>query len=306
MRRTIASALRYRRRPCAAAPSPAPPPPAPPRTRDRAGRGAETATAAGLAAAQLAANGIAVIFTVILARLLGREDYGALAARSRRFLIVSVPGYALQVAAARATRPGGSASHETRATLRRWTRRIRLATVGLAVGALLREPLARLMGVDEAWAAAAMLPTGGLWLLLSIQRGTLAGLGAYRPVGVSIVAEAAGRLVLSVGLVVAGLGTAGAYLGTPLAFAATALVLGVVLARRTPGRQRAAHGLAAARAGARGGDPDRRARADRVAAERRRDHRPPPGSPSGPPERTPPRRWPRRSWSGRPSASAST
>jgi O-antigen/teichoic acid export membrane protein len=196
----------------------------------------DTATAAGLAGAQLAANGIAVVFTVVFARLLGREDYGALAALTSTFLIVSVPGYALQVAAARATATGRlGLAHELRGTLARWSRRILLGTVGLAaLGVLLREPLARVIGVETSWAAAAVLPTGGLWLLLSIQRGTLAGLGAYRTVGLSIVGEAGGRLVLAVALVAAGLGTTGAYLAMPLAMALAAVGLGVVLGRRVP------------------------------------------------------------------------
>jgi O-antigen/teichoic acid export membrane protein len=196
----------------------------------------DTVTSAGLAGAQLAANGIAVVFTIVFARLLGREDYGALAALTSTFLIVSVPGYALQVAAARALAAGRiGLAHELRGTLDRWTRRTLLATAVLAVaGVLLREPLARLIGVDETWAAAAVLPTGGLWLLLSIQRGTLAGLGAYRTVGISIAGEAAGRLVLAVVLVAAGLGTTGAYLGMPLAMAVTALALGAVLAHMAP------------------------------------------------------------------------
>lgn len=194
----------------------------------------DTATAAGLAGAQLAANGIAVVFTIVFARLLGRDDYGALAALTSTFLIVSVPGYALQVAAARATATGQiGLAHELQTTLRRWTRRVLALTAGLAVaGVLLRVPLAQLIGVDEEWAAAAVLPTGGLWLLLSIQRGTLAGLGAYRPVGLSIVGEACSRLVLGLALAAAGIGVTGAYLGMPLAMAAAAVALGIVLARR--------------------------------------------------------------------------
>jgi len=194
----------------------------------------DTTTAAGLAGAQLAANGIAVVFTVVFARLLGREDYGALAALTSTFLIISVPGYALQVAAARETARGRTGlAEDLGATLERWTRRVLVLTAALALaGILLRSPLANLIGVDEDWAAAAVLPTGGLWLLLSIQRGTLAGLGDYRPVGLSIVGEAGGRLVLGLTLAVAGLGTTGAYLGMPLAMAAASVALGIILARR--------------------------------------------------------------------------
>lgn len=204
--------------------------------------GAETTTAAGLAAAQLAANGIAVIFTAVFARVLGREDYGVLAAALSSFLIFSVPGSALQVATARAVatrRLGGRG--ELAATLRRWSARLAGATAALALaGVALREPLARTMGVDAYGAAAATLPTVSLWLLLCVQRGALAGLGAFRPVGASIVGEAGGRLALGLVLVGAGLGSAGAYLGTPLAMAATAAVLAVLVARRTEAVQGAA------------------------------------------------------------------
>ena len=49
------------------------------------------------------------------------------------------------------------------------------------VASLLREPIAHLIGVPEhPWAAAAILPTGVLWMLLSIQRGALQGLHAYQ------------------------------------------------------------------------------------------------------------------------------
>jgi O-antigen/teichoic acid export membrane protein len=180
-------------------------PPAPAAPGDPA-LGTETATAAGLAAAQLVANAIAVVFTATFARVLGREEYGVLAAALSSFLIFSVPGAALQVATARAVATGRLGGRgELAATLRRWTARLVLATGVLALaGLLLRKPLADVMGI-----------------------------GAFRPVGASIVGEAAGRLVLGLLLVAAGLGTAGAYLGTPLAMAATGAVLAVVLARRT-------------------------------------------------------------------------
>ena len=62
-----------------------------------------------------------------------------------------------------------------------------------AASVLLREPLAALIGVrDVPWAAAAIPPTGVLWMLLSLQRGALQGLRAYRPVGVSIVGGGGG------------------------------------------------------------------------------------------------------------------
>ena len=61
--------------------------------------GSETAKAAGLAGAMIANNVIALISTVVFARLL--TDYGSLAALISYFLILSVAGQAIQVATAR-------------------------------------------------------------------------------------------------------------------------------------------------------------------------------------------------------------
>jgi O-antigen/teichoic acid export membrane protein len=188
----------------------------------------ESGKAAGLAAAALANNAIQVVFTVVFTRLLGQSGYGTLAALISAFLILLVVGQSVQLAAAREAALDRLGHPEVlRATLHAWTQRLLVALVAVAAASLLlRHPLAALIGVDEApWAAAAIPPTGILWLLLCVQRGALQGLRQYRPVGVSIVAEAAGRLVCGLALVGVGLGVTGALLGTPLALALVALWL---------------------------------------------------------------------------------
>src|SRR4051812_3435489 len=167
--------------------------------------------------------------------MLGGTGYGSLAALISAFLVLLVAGQALQVAAARETalhRLGDGRQLAT--TLSAWTRHLVLATIAAAaVGWILRDPIARLVGVpDQPQAAAAILPTGVVWMLLSLQRGALQGLQAYRPVGLSLVLEAFGRLVCGLVLVLAGADVAGAFLGTPLAFVLTAAALAVVLRRR--------------------------------------------------------------------------
>jgi O-antigen/teichoic acid export membrane protein len=62
----------------------------------------DTGRAAGLAAAVIAANVIALAFTVVFARVLGAGGYGSLAALMSAFIILMVPGSALQIAVARA------------------------------------------------------------------------------------------------------------------------------------------------------------------------------------------------------------
>jgi O-antigen/teichoic acid export membrane protein len=195
----------------------------------------ESGKAAGLAAATLANNAIQLVFTVVFTRLLGATDYGTLAALVSAFLILLVVGQAVQMAAAREAALDSLGHPELlRATLHAWTRKLLVAFfVVAAASAVLRDPLAALIGVDDVpWAAAAIPPTGVLWMLLCLQRGALQGLREYRPVGVSIVAEGFLRLVFSLVLVGVGLGVTGALLGTPLSFVAIGLWLERELHRR--------------------------------------------------------------------------
>ena len=181
----------------------------------------DSGSAAGLAAATLANNAIQLVFTIIFTRLLGASGYGSLAALVSAFLILLVAGQSVQVAAAREVALDRLGPPDrVRATLHAWMRRLLVAAVAVAASAaILREPLAALIGVPEhPWAAAAILPSGCLWLALSLQRGALQGIRAYRPVGVSIVGEALLRLGFGLALVGAGLGVTGALLGTPLTF----------------------------------------------------------------------------------------
>jgi glycosyltransferase involved in cell wall biosynthesis/O-antigen/teichoic acid export membrane protein len=206
-----------------------------PRLRD-ALRRSESGKAAGLAVATLVNNAIQLLFTVVFTRLLGATGYGTLAALISAFLILLVAGQSVQVAAAREAALDRLGHPEAvRATLRSWTRRLLLAlVVVVAISVLLRTQIAAAIGVDEApWGAAAILPTGVLWMLISLQRGALQGLRLYAPVGASIVLEGVGRLVCALILFAVGLGVTGAMLGTPLAFALVAVGLEMVLHRRT-------------------------------------------------------------------------
>ena len=197
-------------------------------------RRSATVSAVGLAAAAMAANAVAVVSTVVFARMLGTDGYGALAALLNLSVILFVPGLALQVAAAREGALGRlGAGGELAATVARWRTAVLLATVVVACAAVLaRGPLAALLNVDEEWAAAAVPVTGCLWLLLCLQRGLLQATRAYRAAGLSIVLEATGRLATGVLLAAVGLGVTGAYLGTAASITVAALVLDRVLRRR--------------------------------------------------------------------------
>ncbi len=187
----------------------------------------ETVKAAGMAAATLASNAIALLFTVLFARILGAEDYGSLAALVSTFLILAVPGSAMQVAVARETALGRlGEGAQLAATLSAWRQRLWVGGLVLTLVAIVaRQPIADLISVREEWAAAATAPTAFLWLVLSVERGALQGLRAYRPVAWSVVCEALGRVVFGLVLVGLGMGVTGAYLGTPLSMLAVALGL---------------------------------------------------------------------------------
>jgi O-antigen/teichoic acid export membrane protein len=199
-------------------------------------RRSETAKAAGMAIATLAANAIAVIFTIVFTRILGVGDYGSLGALLSTFTILAVAGSALQVAVARETALGRLGDRgEVGATVRRWSRQLAAAFVAVLVASvILRDPIAEVVAVPEhAWAAAAILPTGVLWLMLSVQRGALQGLHAYAFVGGSVIYEAFGRLIFGLILVLSGAGITGAFLGTPLSMIAAAGILAYLVNRRT-------------------------------------------------------------------------
>ncbi|MBA3300393.1 MAG: glycosyltransferase [Thermoleophilaceae bacterium] len=195
-------------------------------------RVSDTGKATALAMAQMAANFLALVFTIVFARLLGASDYGSLAALLSMFLILSVPGLGMQVLVAREVSTRVAIGDEAPAHgLHRWLGHVLLWSIAITAAAvILREPLAHLIGVPELpWAAAAPVFTGCMWLLVMIERGALQGLRHYGQVGVSIIGEATGRLVFGLILVGAGLGVTGAFLGTALALVAVAAALFVPL-----------------------------------------------------------------------------
>jgi len=187
----------------------------------------DTGRAAGMGLAVIASNVLTLAFTVVFARLLGSAGYGSLAALGSAFLILSIPGSAAQVTVARElARADADQVPNVSAAVATLMRRLVVATAVAAVAAIvLREPLAAVMAVEEGWAAAATVPSAGLWLLVCIQRGVLQGTGGYRLVGLSMVGEAAGRLFFGLALAGAGLGVTGAFLGTTASLVATLAIL---------------------------------------------------------------------------------
>ncbi len=182
-------------------------------------RGSDTGRAAGLAGAMIAGNVIALVLSVVFARLLA--DYGALAALLSYLLILTVVGQAVQVATAREGVLGHLGTGERLlGTLEHWARALAACTAVATVASVLaRQPIADVVGVPhEPWGAAAGIPTGCVYLALCILRGALQGIGEYRAVGLSLIGEQLSRLVGGAILLLAGLGVAGAFLGSLVAY----------------------------------------------------------------------------------------
>ena len=198
-----------------------------------------------MAVAVVASNAIGLAFTIVFARILGASGYGSLAVLVSAWIILMVPGSALQVAVAReVSRATSSASDAAGAGVVRWLERLALATLVVAVLAIpLRGVIASIVNVEEEWAAAAVPVSGMLWAFLSVERGALQGFGSYRPVALSVIGEATTRLLFALALVGLGLDVTGAFLGTALSLVAMALVLGVVLRPRLPRADHPAVGL---------------------------------------------------------------
>jgi glycosyltransferase involved in cell wall biosynthesis/O-antigen/teichoic acid export membrane protein len=207
-----------------------------PRLREKLAA-SDTGRAAGLAVSVMTANVIALAFTIVFARLLGSGGYGSLAALLSAFLILTVPGTALQVTVAREVSVASAGGEEDPAAgVRAWLRGLAAFTLVATVAAVLgRHVLAGLIGVEDLeWAAASTVTVGCLWLILSVERGALQGLQRYGTVGYSLIGEATLRLAFGGILYAAGLGITGAFLGTGTSILAMVGVLAVLLHRTLP------------------------------------------------------------------------
>jgi O-antigen/teichoic acid export membrane protein len=207
--------------------------------RQRVGRlsSSDTGRAAELGAAMIVTNVLALGYTIVFARVLGDSGYGDLAVLLSSFIIMMVPGSALQVAAAReVSHDLAAGSPNAGAGVQRWLVRLIAATLVVAVLAVpLRGLIAALINIDQEWAAAAIPVTAMLWAITSVLRGVLQGFQQYRTVALSLIGEASSRIAFSLVLVGIGLDVTGAFLGSGFALIAIALILLVPVRRQLAG-----------------------------------------------------------------------
>jgi O-antigen/teichoic acid export membrane protein len=175
-----------------------------------------------VAPAMAAANALNYAFNLVMSRLLGPADYGALGALLALVLVGTVPGVALQAVVARHTTLAG------RAVGRLWSRvLVAVLAVGGALGllALAASPaVAAFLHLPSLgpclWLAAALLPLP----LLSAVQGMLQGREWFGLLAAVLLVAAAGRLAVGLGLVEGGLGVEGALAATAIGSAVAVLV----------------------------------------------------------------------------------
>lgn len=175
-----------------------------------------------LAPAMVAANALNYAFNLLMSRVLGPADYGALGALLALVLVGTVPGVALQAVVARHTALAGAAVGR----LWSWVL-VAVVAVGGALGLLtvaVSPALAAFLHLGSLgpclWLAAALLPLP----LLSAVQGMLQGREWFGVLAAVLLAAAAGRLVLGVGLAQALPGVEGAMAATAVGSAVAVLV----------------------------------------------------------------------------------
>lgn len=177
-------------------------------------------SAGPLAIAGIVTNGANVIVTVLLARLLATQSYGALNQLTGLFLIVSMPGSAVIVSVVRSVTSMSSRNSPER--IRHWgTRLHRQGSIALLTFAIisfsLRNWFSHTLGQHDGIGSFAILTAAGLWILLSIDRGLLQANRGYRSLAINLIVEGGVKTIAMILFVIWGLSATGGALGIMVA-----------------------------------------------------------------------------------------
>ncbi len=181
-------------------------------------------------------NGSNFLLHILLGRLLGPSEYGALAALLAVFMVFSVPvGIVQTVVAKRTAGLLGAGRHAEAAALASGATKAHVAigTLALLLGVAASPAIASFLHVGSA-TAALLGPYTLLTLLAGVPLGVLQGRMQFGTLATVIVAGVGMRVAATIGLVSLGLGIGGAILATVLAQAAV-LLLALYFLRLPPG-----------------------------------------------------------------------
>ena len=152
-----------------------------------------------LAVGGLLANGLNIVATVVVARLLTTNQYGGVAQLLGLFFVLSMPGSALLVGVVRRITAMASAGQDVEA--RAWTTRLyRRALAGVAVWTVVsiavEDPISHALRLPDDGAVALTMIAAGFWMLLSLDRAILQSHRRYAGLGLSLIVEIGVRTVL--------------------------------------------------------------------------------------------------------------
>ncbi len=169
-----------------------------------------------VAVAGLLVNGVAVLVVVVVARLVTPASYGAIAQLLGLFFILSMPGSAVLVGVVRRVTALQRAGHA--GMVRPWAGRIhRIVLAAIVVEAVivlaLQGWIARQLSLPSSAGVVLILVSGGIWILLSVDRGLLQAHRGYRALAGNLLVEGGFRSVFVIVFVGAHLGVAGYALG---------------------------------------------------------------------------------------------
>jgi O-antigen/teichoic acid export membrane protein len=169
-----------------------------------------------LAVGGLVANGLNIVATVLVARLLTTQQYGGVAQLLGLFFVLSMPGSALLVGVVR--RIAAATAEGRQEEMHQWTTRMaRRCLVGLALWTVfslaIAETLASALRLPSSGGVAAVLVAGGVWLLLCLYRAVLQGHRRYAGLGLNLIVEIGIRVVFVLGFAAAGFGITGFAVG---------------------------------------------------------------------------------------------
>ena len=170
-------------------------------------------------------------YQVVMARLLSPADYAVLTALFGVLVLESISSQVIQAATAKLAAQYRARDEEAalHAFVRRWAVRVAggAAAVGLAV-VVLSGAIAGALALPGLSVALLGL-TLFLALVFTFGLGLLQGLARFVWMGSALIAQAGGRLLIGVALVVVGLGVDGAFTGATAAIALSLLVVGIPL-----------------------------------------------------------------------------
>lgn len=146
---------------------------------------------------------VSLLTTVFVAHVLNTGQYGTLIDLLSLFLVVSMPGTALLVGVVRRVSAWQTTGHGSR--VRPWVARVhRIGEASVLVLAvvmlLIRGPVAHALSLPSPSGVTEILTAGGVFVLVSIDRGLLQVGRDYKDLSINLVIEAVTRCALTVGM----------------------------------------------------------------------------------------------------------